>query len=964
LTSRNCIFMKVSTLCLILLVGLYRFCYAAPPAPITLPNGMRVVVRERRTSPLVGVDLWVRAGAREERPDEAGCAHFLEHLVFKGTATRSVGEVDIAIENLGATLQAATGPDFAHFFTTVASVHLPEALTVLADVVAHATLPDAEIERERGVIRDELAQRESKPTDRIVDALYAHGFSSHSYRRSPGGTAEAIQVRSRRELLAFYTRNYTPERCTLALTGDIDAATANELATRIFGKWTRRVPAEKPAPPVVEPEPTAARTENLYVPSDRVRVGIGFRAPAASETDAACAALVTVALLGRSDRSGRLSAAPFARTEAEARYTPRQDTSLLILTAALPAPVTRPGQPTVVPVDASARLAKQETALLDAIESLRSAPPSVSELNAAKSDVRGRMLMDTETSLGLARAIGYADMVGGDMPENLRARLDRLTPADILRFARRTLDPARRVTVKLFPTQQASRAGMQEKTPLCTGSEVAPSPPTPLPDSRASAEGEGRAFQPRSTSSAFEGQQAEEVGSLCRRAWLAADGPLSYSSLVSGEERRTSVTRSRCNQNAVDAPQLVTLTDGVRLILKPEATTEVVAVTVVVRTPPDRTPMEAATGELVARALFFGSVHRTYELIADSVARVGGSLETLRTPDTVAITCQTVPERLGETIYLLCESLKNAEFKPEALERARQQILADRERRATDLFETTLQAVTAPLQRTTESDGTLLRRVTPEVALNYFRARYVPSRTVITVVGRFNAKQVARSFDNNLFDFDRQPPRALPLPPGGWSNTEAAAKTSALTGSAALALVATSAPDVASPDYPAFCVLHALLGDGHASRLFRRIRDALGIGYNVGALYRMERGEPLIAYLQWDARRPLSTPVIEEKQSDAIALRLLQAQLDSVLTDTPTDAELLRARNVALGRDALRHERARDRAFLLGWYEAMGRGFAFDAQLPQHLAAVTRDDVLKAARRYLKRRVTATALPR
>src|SRR5262245_38508504 len=88
------------------------------PAPFTLPNGLRVVMRERHTSPLVAIDLWVRAGAREEGETETGSAHFLEHTLFKGTASRGVGESDIAIENLGATLNAATGPDYAHFHTT------------------------------------------------------------------------------------------------------------------------------------------------------------------------------------------------------------------------------------------------------------------------------------------------------------------------------------------------------------------------------------------------------------------------------------------------------------------------------------------------------------------------------------------------------------------------------------------------------------------------------------------------------------------------------------------------------------------------------------------------------------------------------------------------------------------------------------------------------------------------------
>ena len=407
----------------------------------------------------------------------------------------------------------------------------------------------------------------------------------------------------------------------------------------------------------------------------------------------------------------------------------------------------------------------------------------------------------------------------------------------------------------------------------------------------------------------------------------------------------------------------VVLTDGVRLLLKPEPPTDVVAVSVFVRMEPDRSPVEAATGEMVAHALFYGSTNRSFDSIAASVAQVGGSLEVLRTPDYVVLTCVTVSEQMGEAIYLLCEAIKNADFAPDALERARTDILQERLRREQDGFAGAYESLVARKHGDPDVDPGLLRRVTQEQAQDYFRRRYVPARTVISVVGRFNVQRIQSTFDNSLDDYDRQPLRSPSLS-GVSSSTFGAtqAATFSATGNAAYALVGTAAPEVTSPDYPAFTVLQALLGSGHASRLFRRVRDTLGIGYTVGASYRADRAEPLIAYLQWDVRRAASE-ASGAPPAPAGALKLLNTQLDGLLTDPPTEAEVARARSVTIGRDALNHERARDRAFLLGWYEVMGMGAAFDADFSHRLAAVTRDDVLRVAKTYLPDRASALAVP-
>lgn len=411
---------------------------------------------------------------------------------------------------------------------------------------------------------------------------------------------------------------------------------------------------------------------------------------------------------------------------------------------------------------------------------------------------------------------------------------------------------------------------------------------------------------------------------------------------------------------AEDAVRKTILSNGVRVILKPEKTTETVAVQMVVRTARDTTTGEMAAGELAAHALFYGSLNRSFAGVTASLARMGGSLETLRTADYVAVTCITAPEQLDEALYLLCESLKNADFGPRALERARQEILWGRKRREVDGFALAVHLLLG-LGRQPEPDALALRRMTTEQVRLYFAQRYVPSRTVFAVVGRFDWERAVRSFNNLLFDYERHvPPAGLSdsvLPPPGVPRFAAAEAP----GSAAYSLVASPAPGVADADYAAVMVLQSLLGAGHASRLFRRIRDAQGIGYEVGAAYPADRGNLLIAYLQWDPRR--AVPDRHGTLSARGAVGLLQSQLDALRADPPTTAELERARKIAVGRDALRHERARDRAFLLAWYEAMGAGYALDSELPRRLRGVTLSDLQRVINTRLGARYVVTVSP-
>ncbi len=141
--------------------------------------------------------------------------------------------------------------------------------------------------------------------------------------------------------------------------------------------------------------------------------------------------------------------------------------------------------------------------------------------------------------------------------------------------------------------------------------------------------------------------------------------------------------------------------------------------------------------------------------------------------------------------------------------------------------------------------------------------------------------------------------------------------------------------------------------------MFHEIRDAAGIGYSVGTALRPEDGDPMVAYVEWDAGG-----ASVKSTEPQMVLKRIQDQLDSLTAPTASvsDAELERARNFAAGQYILRHERIQERCFLPGWYEVMGAGFAFDDNLPGRLSNVTSEDVLRAARKYLPTRAAALRL--
>ncbi len=214
----------------------------------TLPNGLRIVTEAMPGLASAAVGIWVDAGARHERADQNGIAHFLEHMAFKGTARRSALRIAEEIEDVGGYINAWTSREATAYFARVLAEDVPLAVDLLSDIVLHSTFEPREIEVERGVILQEIGQSLDTPDDVIFDWLQEAAYPNQPIGRSILGTSDRVRGFGRDDLRGFIAGHYGPGQLILSAAGAVDHDALVRLAEAAFGGLApRAVPDPAPA---------------------------------------------------------------------------------------------------------------------------------------------------------------------------------------------------------------------------------------------------------------------------------------------------------------------------------------------------------------------------------------------------------------------------------------------------------------------------------------------------------------------------------------------------------------------------------------------------------------------------------------------------------------------------------------------------------------------------------------------
>ena len=410
---------------------------ASVGAPIrhVLPNGVRVLIQEYPSSEVVAVQLWVRAGGRDEAAGELGLAHYLEHMLFKGTTSRPRGFVDREIEGVGGGMNAGTSLDFTFYHVVLPASRAVATIEMLADISVNSSLDETELELEKKVVIEEMRLSEDIPQRHLVRQLYGMVFDTHPYGRSVLGTPEIIQKLTRETLLEFYRRHYVPESFTLVVVGPVNTAAILQAAERTFGRLPRggfqRLPQSMPAT-------LTPKANEVQRPGALAYLGMGWLGPKLDHADTPAVDLL-VSILGQS-RSSRLPQSLRERlalvNSVSSNYEALEAGGVITVTAQLE----------------SENLPRAEAEILNEVRRMRDQGVTDEELRRAITRAEAEHAFRSETAEGRARMFGHAETVWR-LAEEL-AYIDRLrsvTPDQIRLAARRYLDLGRYGRLALVP---------------------------------------------------------------------------------------------------------------------------------------------------------------------------------------------------------------------------------------------------------------------------------------------------------------------------------------------------------------------------------------------------------------------------------------------------------------------------------------------------------------------------------
>lgn len=258
-----------------------------------LDTGLTVVTQEMAGVRSVAAGFWVGIGARDEAPERSGASHFLEHLLFKGTPSRSARQIAEAIDEVGGDFNAFTTKEFTAFEVRLLAEHVDRGLEILSDIMWSPALRPEEVETERSVILEEILMCSDEPDDLVHDLFGEALFPGHPLGRSTLGTESTIKAMSRDVIADFHDHHYRPAHVVVAVAGMVD-----------HDEVVRAVSARCPAKPGGAPPPRAAipagveAARVLKRKTEQAHLVLGVRTPGALDTDRFALEVVNQALGG------------------------------------------------------------------------------------------------------------------------------------------------------------------------------------------------------------------------------------------------------------------------------------------------------------------------------------------------------------------------------------------------------------------------------------------------------------------------------------------------------------------------------------------------------------------------------------------------------------------------------------------------------------------------------------------
>jgi predicted Zn-dependent peptidase len=401
-----------------------------------LDNGIRVVTERRPDVRSVAVGVWVAQGSAHETAASGGVSHLMEHLVFKGTESRSAHEIALSLESLGGSLDAYTTREYTSYQAHVLDEHLPVALDVLSDLVLHPRLDPDDLELEKDVVIEEIAGVEDTPDDLIFDLHGEKFWDGHPYGQPILGTRDTVKAFKIDDLRSLHEDRYRGRNIVLGCVGNIEHEDVVSQLAELFGG----VPAGGASPKIAKPEGTISGRASVVRDAAQAHVVIANSTPSYSDPIRNALILVSGAF------GGGMSSRLFQRI--------REEMALAYTVFAFQSFYSKAG---MAGVYVGTRPKASEDALdgiLSEYSKLCEKSITLEELEQAKSHAKGRSILAMEsTGAMLLRLVGFVlrEEPYRDLDESL-ARIEAVTFDEVTAACRRFFDPEDQFILTLGPS--------------------------------------------------------------------------------------------------------------------------------------------------------------------------------------------------------------------------------------------------------------------------------------------------------------------------------------------------------------------------------------------------------------------------------------------------------------------------------------------------------------------------------
>jgi len=860
----------VAALAVFLMLGLGCLEAKADPGKIyrtRLDNGLTVVIEEERSAPVVSMQMWVRVGSADEPEKLAGISHVFEHMLFKGTPTKGVGQIATMIESVGGDINAYTSFDNTVYHLTVPSRHFATGLDVISDAIQRSSFDPVELKKELEVVLEEIRMNEDNPGRRMYKSLLGTAYSTHPYGRPVIGFVDTVKSFTREDMLAFFRKWYVPNNMVLVIVGDVEHEAALKAVKESFRGFKSKPDPHRTRP--VEPEQKALRSTVLSMEVQDTQLGMAFHIPPVKAKETyAIDVLENILSGGETSRLYKKLKLEDELVHGISAYSMSlRDPGLLFVTA-----MPKPGNS-----------GKTITGALEVMLELADKGPDAEEIERAKFNIESSFVYSRETMDGLASKLGYFEVNLDDyaFEKKYIENIKKVTADEVRMAASRYLDPSRISISVLVPDAQKDSITPE----LIAGSVRAASAKKRSEDS------------------------AEKTG-----------------------ESRTTKT---------------VLDNGMTLIVKEVHSNPTVAFYAAF---PGglRFEQEAknGVGAFTANMLTMGTDKKTREELAKELETISGGISGFSGWNSTGVSAKFLSRFFDKGLSSFADVIMNPSFPEKEIEKLRSDTIASIARQEDYLPGYTFKLLYRELYdvhpyglQTTGTKESVAALTKADLAAHH-KAFFTPERMVLTIVGDVDTERV-REKVTALFNGFTRSQSSLPTPPEDKPELTIERTGAVKDKEQTHIAIGFNGTTIGNEDSYALRVMTEILS-GQGGRLFFELRDKKSLAYSVSA-FSKEAMDPgmIAAYIA-------SAP---EKRDEAISGLLDEFRK---LKEEPVSAdELNRAKMSIIGSYEIALQSVASQSIDMANNELYGLGYGFSRIFPEKIEAVTTEDVMRVARKYL-----------